>query len=374
MQYRNFTKDRLKVSILGFGCMRFPVVDDDNSKIDYEESIDMIRYAINNGVNYIDTAYNYHGGNSEAFVAKALEDGYREKVYLATKNPVWLAEEYEDFEKLLDEQLERLNTDYIDFYLLHALNKKSWDKIVSLKVFDFIEEAKRKGKIKYIGFSFHDELDLFKEILDSYDWDFCQIQLNYIDRQFQAGLEGLSYAASKDISVVIMEPIKGGKLVNSPKEVMDIFNKGPIKRSPAAWALKYLYDMDDVATVLSGMSTMEHVVENVESSNDNSKLSPVEIDIIDGVTKVYEDKIKVDCTNCKYCIPCPTNVAIPDVFTQYNDASVYNRLDQSRDNYKNLISNDKDAASCIECGECEAICPQHLEIIDLLKEADEVLR
>ena len=374
MQHRNFTKDNLKVSLLGFGCMRFPVIDDDNSKIHYSKSIEMLRYAIDKGVNYIDTAYNYHGGNSESFVAKALEDGYREKVYLASKNPVWLVEEYDDFEKLLDEQLERLNTEYIDFYLLHSLHKKSWDKIVELRVFDFIKEAKEKGKIKYIGFSFHDELSLFQEIIDSYDWDFCQIQLNYMDRQFQAGLEGLSYAADKDISVVIMEPIKGGKLVNPPKEAIDIFNENSVKRSPAAWALKYLYDFDDIAVVLSGMSTMEHVKENIETSNELSKLNIKELDIIDRVTTVYEDKIKVDCTSCKYCIPCPSNVAIPNIFQQYNDIYVYDRLEESQNSYRNLIDDDKDATLCIECGECEGICPQNLEIIQLLKDADENLR
>lgn len=354
--------------------MRFPLMNEDNSEIDYEKSTDMVRYAIDNGLNYIDTAYNYHAGSSEKFVAKVLEDGYREKVYLATKNPVWLVEKYEDFEKLLDEQLENLNTDYIDFYLLHSLHKKAWDKIVKLGVFDFIEEAKAKGKIKYMGFSFHDELSLFKEIIDSYDWDFCQIQLNYMDRQFQAGIAGLEYAASKDISVVIMEPIKGGKLVNSPKEVMKIFDENEIKRSPAAWALKYLYGFEDIAVVLSGMSTMEHVKENIKTASQTSKLTSKELEIIDRVTEVYRDKIKVDCTSCRYCIPCPTNVAIPDIFQQYNDIYVYNRLEYSQSNYKHLIENEKDASQCIECGECQAICPQGLEIIQLLKDSEENLR
>lgn len=374
MQYRYFTKDKLKVSALGFGCMRFPVLNEDNSCIDYSESIEMVRYSIDNGVNYIDTAYNYHGGNSEEFVAKALEDGYREKVYLATKSPVWLVKEYLDFEKLLDEQLERLNTEYIDFYLLHSLHRKSWDKIVDLKVFDFIKEAKEKGKIKYIGFSFHDELSLFKEIIDRHDWDFCQIQLNYMDRQFQAGLDGLYYAANKDISVVIMEPIKGGKLVNSPKEIMKIFNENSIKRSPAAWALKYLFDFDDIAVVLSGMSTMEQIKENIEIACENNKLNSKELYIIDRVTKIYEEKIKVDCTSCRYCIPCPSNVAIPDIFQQYNDIYVYDRLEVSQSDYKHLVEKEKDVSMCIECGECEDICPQNLEIIELLKEAEENLR
>lgn len=373
MQYRYFTKDNLMVSTLGFGCMRFPVVDEDNGKIDYDKAIDMLRYSIDNGVNYIDTAYNYHGGNSEVFLAEALKDGYREKVYIADKNPVWLVEEYEDFERLLDEQLEKLNVDYIDFYLLHSLHKKSWNKIVSLGVFDFIEEAKKKGKIKYMGFSFHDEFSLFKEIVDSYDWDFCQIQLNYMDRDFQAGLKGLDYAASKNLSVVIMEPIKGGKLANSPKEVLDIFDENHIKRSPAEWALKYMYDFPEIAVILSGMSTMDHVKENIKVASDDSKLTEEELDIIDRVTAVYKEKIKVDCTTCRYCLPCPFNVAIPDIFQNYNDVYVYDRLEYSKSNYKHLVENEKDSSMCTECGECEAICPQNLEIIQYLKDADSIL-
>lgn len=373
MQYRYFTKDNLMVSTLGFGCMRFPVVDEDNGKIDYDKAIDMLRYSIDNGVNYIDTAYNYHGGNSEVFLAEALKDGYREKVYIADKNPVWLVEEYEDFERLLDEQLEKLNVDYIDFYLLHSLHKKSWNKIVELKVFDFIEEAKKKGKIKYMGFSFHDEFSLFKEIVDSYDWDFCQIQLNYMDRDFQAGLKGLDYAASKNLSVVIMEPIKGGKLANSPREVLDIFDENPIKRSPAEWALKYLYDFPEIAVILSGMSTMDHVKENIKVASDDSKLTEEELDIINRVTAVYKEKIKVDCTTCRYCLPCPFNVAIPDIFQNYNDVYVYDRLEYSKSNYKHLVENEKDSSMCTECGECEAICPQNLEIIQYLKDADSIL-
>lgn len=253
MQYRNMTKDKIKVSQLGFGCMRFPTLGGDSGSIDKYLSKEMIHYAIDNGVNYIDTAYPYHQGNSEAFVGEALKDGYREKVYLATKLPVWLTEEYSDFEKYLDEQLENLQTDHIDFYLLHALSRDRFDQIVDLKVFEFLEVAKEKGKIKYVGFSFHDELNVFKEIIDSYPWDFCQIQLNYMDREYQAGLEGLKYANDRDISVVIMEPIKGGKLSRASEEIQKIWNEYDEYRSPSEWALRWLYDLPGVGVVLSGM-------------------------------------------------------------------------------------------------------------------------
>lgn len=375
MQYRYFTKDKLKISQLGFGCMRFPTLADDPTIIDEEKAREMLHYAINKGVNYIDTAYNYHHHKSEDFVGKVLKDGLREKVYLATKNPVWLVETYSDFEKLLDEQLEKLQTTYIDFYLLHSLHKKSWEKIVKLGVFDFIKEAKSKGKIKYIGFSFHDELDLFKEIIDSYPWDFCQIQLNYMDRDYQAGLEGMKYAKSKDISVVIMEPIKGGKLSNPSKEIKEIWDLSSIKRSPSDWALRWLYNFDEISVVLSGMSTMEHVMENIQTASTSkpNSLTEFEEDLIDKVTNVYKEKVKVGCTSCEYCLPCPSGVSIPNIFELYNNMFVYGTIEGSKSTYQRYIELERDVNRCVECGACENICPQHLNIIELLKEANEAL-
>lgn len=376
MQYRNMTKDKIKVSQLGFGCMRFPTLGGDSGSIDKYLSKEMVRYAIDKGVNYIDTAYPYHGGNSEAFVAEALEDGYREKVYLATKLPVWLCEDYSDFEKYLDEQLENLQTDHIDFYLLHALSKDRFDKIVDLKIFDFLEEAKIKGKIKYAGFSFHDELDVFKEIVDSYPWDFCQIQLNYMDRDYQAGLKGLKYASDRHISVVIMEPIKGGKLSKASEEIQKIWNQYDKHRSPSEWALRWLYNLPEVGVVLSGMSTMDHVVENLKTASEAyvHGLSKEESDLVDKVTNIYQKNIKVGCTSCEYCLPCPQDVSIPDIFELYNNIYVYGSEEESKRSYERMIQLEKDASKCIECGACESECPQHLEIINFLKEADKVLR
>ena len=375
MQYRKFTKDHLDVSLLGFGCMRFPVIDGDSSQINEELSTEMLHYAIDHGINYIDTAYNYHQGNSEIFVGKALKNGYREKVFLATKLPVWLADTYEDFEKLLDEQLEKLQTEYIDFYLLHSLHEKSWRKIEKLNVFKFLDEAKRKGKIKYAGFSFHDELPLFKEIVDSYPWDFCQIQLNYMDRQYQAGILGLKYAAEKSISLVIMEPIKGGKLATAPRDVEAVWNRSSEKRTPAQWALKWVYDFEEVSVVLSGMSTLDQVKQNIALTNNSvpKSLTEEELGLVDEVTALYNERTKVGCTSCEYCLPCPSNVSIPNIFTMYNNYYVYGTEEQSISTYNKYIDNGKDSTQCTECGACEQLCPQHLEIISLLKDANKAL-
>jgi len=375
MQYRYFTKNKIKVSQLGFGCMRFPVIDNDSSLIDEQKVSDMLKLAIESGINYIDTAYNYHLGQSERIVGKVLKDGLRDKVYLATKCPVWLAENPDDFEKLLDEQLEKLQTDHIDFYLLHSLHENSFKKIVDLKVFEFLDRAKKKGKIKYAGFSFHDELPLFKNIVDSYYWDFCQIQLNYVDRQYQAGLPGLKYAKEKGLDVVIMEPIKGGKLANASDEISSIWDDSEIKRTPAEWALKWLFNQEEVSVVLSGMSTMDQVIENIDiaSNSTANSLSSKELAIIDRVTSIYKEKVKVGCTACEYCLPCPSNVSIPDIFEIYNNIYVYDTKVESQTSYKRLQELKKDVSYCVECGACENICPQHLEIITLLKDAEKSL-
>ena len=265
MKYRKFGKLDWEVSALGFGAMRLPAIGGDTSNIDEPRAIEMIRYAIDHGVNYVDTAYGYHGGNSERLVGKALKDGYREKVRLATKMPTWLINERGDFDKYLDEQLGKLQTDKIDFYLLHGLRHTRWPTVRDLDVFSWAEEKIKEGKIGHLGFSFHDDVALFKEIVDSHEWTFCQIQLNYMDTEYQAGLEGLRYAAEKGLAVVIMEPIKGGKLaVTPPKDVQAVWDKAETKRTPAEWALQWVWNLPEVSIVLSGMSEMKHVEENVD--------------------------------------------------------------------------------------------------------------
>lgn len=377
MQYREFGKLGFKVSTLGLGCMRLPLEKQpdgtqDYGKIDEKEAISMIHYAVDHGVNYIDTAYPYHNGNSELLVAKALKGGYREKVKLATKLPVWLTNTYEDFEKYLDEQLKKLEVDYIDFYLLHALNKETWPKIKKLNVLDFLDKAKKDGKIKYAAFSFHDELPLFKEIIDSYNWDMCQIQLNILDEHYQAGVEGLRYAASKGISVVIMEPLKGGSLVqNLSGDVRKIWNKAQIKRPPVDWAFRWLCNFSEATLILSGVSTMEQLKEDIEIFDDMlpNSMTEEELDLVRQVQEYYKSKIKVGCTACGYCIPCPSGVAIPDIFRMYNNSSMFDTFAEHSKQYENLEKSNKGASQCVECGNCESACPQGIQIIEKLKEA-----
>jgi len=368
MKFRTLGKN--KVSILGFGCMRLPVINGEYGNINEEEAKKQVRYAIDQGVNYIDTAYPYHSGNSEAFVGRTLLDGYRERVFLATKNPSWLIKSREDMDKYLDIQLERLQTGHIDYYLLHALNKKYWDNYLKHDVFDFIKKALASGKIRHIGFSFHDDYPVFEEIINSYNWDFCQIQLNYYDEDYQAGLKGLKLAAQKGIDVIIMEPLRGGKLAQQGQgQIQEIWDQAANKHSSAGWALRYLWNYPEVKTILSGMNNMDHINENIAEANqaEANMLNEKEKSLIKQVKAIYKSRIKVDCTNCKYCMPCPYGVDIPENFSFYNNAFIFNDIEGSKNAYHGQMKPDMMANMCQACGQCESLCPQNIQIIHELE-------
>ena len=372
MQYRSFGQLDWKPSALGFGAMRLPTLDNDSGKIDEPQAIKMIRTAIDAGVNYVDTAWPYHKEQSEPLVGRALQDGYRDKVKLATKMPSWLIKEYADFDKHLDIQLERLQTDHIDFYLLHALNKTYWPNLRDLGVFDWAKKAIASGRIRYLGFSFHDDLALFKEIVDAHDWTFCQIMYNYMDTEFQAGREGLHYAANKGMAVIVMEPLRGGSLTRqAPLPVADLWASAPNQRSQADWALQWLWDQPEVSLLLSGMSEMAHVDENIASAANSGigTLSAEEKALVEQVSKAYRSLSPIPCTDCKYCMPCPSGVNIPRIFSIYNAYKMYGDEAGAKRSYNQYTQPENRADQCVECGQCEQACPQQIKIIDWLKTA-----
>ncbi len=368
MQYRDFGKTGLKVSPIGFGMMRPPADNDGN--VDEQRAIKMLRDAIDNGLNYVDTAFNYHGGNSEKITGKALLDGYREKVHLATKAPAWMFKSGDDFDTILDKQLQRLQTDHIDIYMLHAMNAIAFEKkVMRYGVMERIEAAKAAGKIKYIGFSFHDKLDVFKNICDSYNWDFCQIQLNYLDTEYQAGIEGLKYAASKGMAVSIMEPLRGGYLANVPTAVKKVFDE--TGKSPVEWGLDYLWNMPEVSIVLSGMSTEEQIADNLAYAARSSAgmFSEEDNKVIEKVQGIFASYDTIPCTGCSYCLPCPKGVGIPYNFLVYNNYKTDGNFEAEKKRYEEWIPMfGQKASGCIACHKCEEVCPQHIKIADKLKE------
>ena len=371
MEFRTFPHSGEQISLLGFGLMRLPVENGDDGKIDETEAVKMIRYAIDNGVNYIDTAYMYHNGTSEGVLGKALEDGYRAKVYIADKFPVWMAKQAGGVEALFEDQFKRLGVDFIDFYLVHALSKSNFEYVQKMQVMPFLEKMKAEGRIGKIGFSFHDDLAVFKDIVDAYPWEFCQLQLNYMDTEFQAGAEGFRYAADKGIPMIVMEPLKGGKLATDvPPSVEALWDKATVKRSPAEWALKYVADFPEVFTVLSGMSTMEQVKENISIFSDAkpNTLTSEEFAIIREVVSEYKKLIKVGCTKCRYCLPCPQEIDIPLVIDYYNQWHLYHADRTLKRDYEMDVPAKKSPANCIACGECEQKCPQQLPVSDLMKD------
>jgi len=383
MLYRKMGKCGDDISILGFGCMRLPVIDNEPTKINDELAIQMLRTAIDAGVNYIDTAYPYHSssfeapGESEPFVGRALEQGYRDKVKIATKLPPWMVESRDDMQRILDHQLERLQTDSIDYYLVHALNKNFWPKMLQHGVLDFLDSALASGKIKRAGFSYHDGPELFPQIVDGYDWDFCQIQYNYLDEQAQAGKAGLEYAAEKGLGIVVMEPLRGGNLAGKlPDEAEAVFAAAETRRSHAEWALRWLWNDKRISTVLSGMTDAAQAEENVKIANAGraDSLSQDELARIEQVKEIYRSKQRVPCTKCGYCMPCPVGVNIPANLSLYNEYHLFDS-DGSRHLARALFNMTLDAEAradqCTECGQCLDHCPQQIAIPDELKRVTE---
>jgi len=373
VKYRPFGELHWQVSALGFGCMRFPTKDG-HENIEEIEAGRMLRHAIDQGVNYLDTAYAYHGGNSESFVGRVLADGYREKVRLATKLPSWKIEERGDFDRYLNEQLERLQTDHIDFYLLHALKEEWWHRLRDLGVIEWAEGAMKDGRVGHLGFSFHDDYEVFKEIVDAYDWTFCQIQYNYMDIENQAGTRGLKYAASKGLAVVVMEPLLGGRLVDPPDPIREIWSEAPTARTPASWALQWLWHQPEVSVVLSGMTTMEHVTENIAAAERSGvgTLSDEELALVDRVRVVYRELCPIPCTQCNYCMPCPHGVDIPRNLEIYNEGIMYDKHESARRSYE-FLAEEKRASACTACFECEDQCPQDIPISQWMSQAHHVL-
>ena len=371
MEYRRFGRLNWSVSALGFGCMRLPTVKrGSKERIDEPEAIRMIRHAIDMGVNYIDTAYPYHEGKSEVVLGKALRDGYRDKVRVATKSPVWDIKRGSDFDKYLDEQLSRLRMDSVDFYLFHGLGKDRWRNVV-LKhgLLKRAEAALDDGRIRHIGFSFHDDFKTFKEIVDGYaHWDFCQIQYNYMDIKSQAGTRGLKYAASKGLGVVIMEPLLGGRLANPPKDIKSLLRAGSTPHSASDLALQWLWTQPEVSVVLSGMSTMAQVKGNLRSAEKSGIGSMGKRDqvLVDRIRVKYLEKVPIGCTRCMYCMPCPNGVDIPGNFELYNQGFIHEDMKTSRTTYARFFDEKERAGSCKNCKECEEKCPQKLPIPELM--------
>lgn len=369
MRYKNFSKLGIEASVLGLGTMRLPVITP-NGAIDEPKAINLIRRAIDKGINYVDTAYMYHNGESEKIVGKALQDGYRKKVLLADKMPMWEVSKYEDLDKIFNEQLNRLQTDNIDFYLIHNINSQVWNAVKKYDFFSWIEQKRNQGLIKYIGFSFHHTYELFEKVIKAYDWDFYQIQYNYANEDYQAGTKGFKLAEKLEIPAIIMEPLLGGSLVNLPDNVLTQWNQKKVDH--ISTALQWLWEKNNTYIVLSGMSNIQQLDKNIEFANTLSTISlnKGQKDLIKITLNALNNESLIKCTNCKYCIDCPKSIDIPYIFELYNNHLRSKHTDnQASKTIYTMLENDELANNCIECKKCEQHCPQGIKIIDSLKKA-----
>ena len=367
MKYRELGRTGRRVSVLGFGCMRLPTTDGQpgSPNIDEDAAARMLRLAVDRGVNYLDTAYTYHGERSEPFLSRALSGGYREKVMLATKSPVWMVRGPRDFRRILEEQLRRLGTDRVDFYLFHGLNRKRWESVIELGLLEEAERAVRDGLAEHLGFSFHDRLSSFRRIVDGYEgWALALVQYNYMDVASQVGSEGVRYAASRGLAVAVMEPLLGGCLADPPREARHLFKEYEVSRTPADLALQWLWEQPEISTVLSGMGDLRQVEENLQSAEraGSDPLAPRELELVERIRGLLEARREVPCTGCGYCLPCPSGVNIPGLFDLLNYASMYDGLRSSRLRYRRFFPAEERADRCTGCGECEEKCPQGIPI------------
>ena len=362
LKTRKLEKLGIETKLLGFGCMRFPTLNGVNGEIDEARAEEMLDTAYKAGVNYFDTAYVYHDGKSEGFVGKVLNKYPRDSYYIATKLPVWNLTSQEDIRRVIDEQFARLDKEVIDFYLLHSMSKKSWDKAQELEALKIIEEYRSLGKIKYVGFSFHDSYPVFEEMINAYDWDFCQIQYNYMDTDTQATYKGYKLTEEKGIPLIIMEPIKGGSLAALPEEVSKPFRQMHPEWSDASWALRFVASHENVKVILSGMSTLDQVKDNLNTFEELDNLTEEEMKVVENVAAALKARTKNGCTGCRYCMPCPAGVDIPGNFSAWNVYYKYNSQRAASWTIRQIKANEGFAEKCIKCGKCEQVCPQHLNI------------
>ncbi|MBS6160996.1 MAG: aldo/keto reductase [Firmicutes bacterium] len=367
MEYRNLERLGVSPSLLGFGCMRFPLNED--GSICEPEAEKMLDTAIEAGVTYIDTAYPYHNGDSEPFLGRILKKYNRKDFFLATKLPIWNVKTLEDAKRLFQEQLDRLQVDYIDFYLLHCLDKEKWQTVLDLGLIPYFEEMKRQGKIRFFGFSFHDDYEVFETIATYRSWDFCQIQYNYIDTDIQAGDNGYALTEKLGIPLVIMEPVKGGSLAQLPEDVTEPFKKARPDSSISSWALRWVASKPNVKVVLSGMSTMEQVEDNLHTFGNFEPLTQKESELVSQVAYAIKKRTKNGCTGCAYCMPCPFGVDIPKNFRIWNDLSMYGNKEKAKQAFFQELDVSARADQCKKCGKCETVCPQSIAIRENLKAA-----